>query len=170
MNPFLLSPLVTPEIGLLFWQVVTFLIVLFILAKFAWKPIMTSLKERENSIDEALSAAKKAKEEMLKLSADNEKLLAEARLERDRILRDAQTASNTMITEAKDKAQAEGQRMIENARLAIITEKQAALTEVKNLAANLSIEIAEKILKRELADENAQKELVNEFIKEANVN
>jgi len=162
--------LVTPEIGLLFWQTLTFLIVLFILAKFAWKPILTSLKERENSIDEALSAAKKAKEEMQKLHSDNEKLLAEARLERDRILRDAQAAANNMIAEAKDKASAEGTRMIENARVAIVNEKQAALTEVKNLAANLSLDIAEKILKRELKDEAAQKDLVNEFIKEANLN
>lgn len=162
--------LVTPDLGLLFWQTITFLIVLFILAKFAWKPILSSLKEREDSIDEALSAAKKAKEEMQKLHADNEKLLAEARLERDRILRDAQTAANNMIAEAKEKAGAEGTRMIESARVAIVNEKQAALTEVKNLAATLSLEIAEKILKRELKDEVAQKELVNEFIKEANLN
>jgi F-type H+-transporting ATPase subunit b len=162
--------LVTPSIGLLFWQTLTFLIVLFILAKFAWKPILGSLKERENSIDEALSAAKKAKEEMLLLSSNNEKLLQEARLERDRTLREAQSAANSIINEAKEKAGVEGQRMIENARVAINNEKQAALTEVKNLAANLSIEIAEKILKRELSDEKAQKELVNEFIKEANLN
>jgi F-type H+-transporting ATPase subunit b len=162
--------LVTPSIGLLFWQTLTFLIVLFILAKFAWKPILGSLKEREDSIDEALSAAKKAKEEMILLSSNNEKLLQEARLERDRTLREAQTAANAIVNEAKEKAGAEGQRMIENARLAINNEKQAALAEVKNLAANLSIEIAEKILKRELSDEKAQKELVNEFIKEANLN
>lgn len=162
--------MVTPDFGLLFWQTLTFLIVLFILGKFAWKPILGSLKERENTIEDALNAAKKAKEEMQKLQADNEKLLAEARLERDKILRDAQSAANNLITEAKEKAGAEGTRMIENARQAINNEKQAALTEVKNLAANLSIEIAEKVLKRELADEKAQKELVNEFIKDANLN
>lgn len=162
--------LVTPGFGLLFWQTITFLIVLFILAKFAWKPIMSSLKERESTIEEALSAAKKAKEEMQKLQSDNEKLLAEARLERDKILREAQTAANNLVNEAKDKATAEGTRLIENARQAINNEKQAALTEVKNLAATLSIDIAEKILKRELADEKAQKELVNEFIKDANLN
>ena len=162
--------MVTPDFGLIIWQLITFLIVLFILGKFAWKPILGSLKERENTIEEALNAAKKAKEEMLQLQAGNEKLLAEARLERDKILRDAQTAANNMITEAKDKASAEGARMIENAGQAINNEKQAVLTEVKNMAANLSIQIAEKILKRELADEKAQKELVNEFIKEANLN
>jgi F-type H+-transporting ATPase subunit b len=162
--------MVSPDFGLIFWQTLTFLVVLFILGKFAWKPILSSLRERENTIDEALNAAKKAKEEMQKLQADNEKLLAEARLERDKILRDAQAAANNIISEAKEKAGAEGARLIENARQAINNEKQAALTEVKNLAANLSIEIAEKVLKRELADEKAQKELVNEFIKEANLN
>jgi len=162
--------MVSPDFGLLFWQTLTFLIVLFILGKFAWKPILTSLKERESTIEEALGAAKKAKEEMQKLQSDNEKLLQEARLERDKILREAQTAANNIISEAKEKATHEGTRLIENARAAIHNEKQAALTEVKNLAASLSIEIAEKILKRELADEKAQKELVNEFIKEANLN
>lgn len=166
----LLQSLITPEFGLLFWQVVIFAVVFFILAKFAWKPILTSLHERENTIEEALSTAKKAKEEMLNLTAGNERLLQEARLERDRILRDAQTAASNIINEAKEKSGAEGQRMIDQARVAINNEKQAALTEVKNLAANLSIEIAEKILKRELSDEKAQKELVNEFIKEANLN
>ena len=120
--------------------------------------------------DRALSAAKKAKEEMQKLNSDNEKLLAEARLERDKILREAQVAANNIVAESKEKATAEGNRLIENARLAINNEKQAALTEVKNLAANLSLEIAERILKRELADEKAQKELINEFIQEANLN
>jgi F-type H+-transporting ATPase subunit b len=165
-----LASLIEPELGLLFWQVFIFLIVLFILAKFAWNPILASLKERENTIDEALSTAKKAKEEMLALVAGNEKLLQEARLERDKILREAQSAASNIVNEAKDKAGAEGQRLIEGARVAINNEKQAALTEVKNLAATLSIEIAEKILKRELSDEKAQKELVNEFIKEANLN
>ncbi|MBX9853755.1 MAG: F0F1 ATP synthase subunit B [Cytophagaceae bacterium] len=167
---FLAGSLITPEFGLLFWQFMIFLVILFILGKFAWKPILTSLKEREANIEEALNAAKKAKEEMQKLHADNDKLLQEARLERDKMLREAQTAANNIVSEAKDKATAEGQRLIENARAAINNEKQAALTEVKNLAANLSLEIAEKILKRELADEKAQKELVNEFIKEANLN
>ncbi len=165
-----LASLIEPEFGLLIWQLVIFLIVLGILAKFAWKPILNSLKEREANIEEALNAAKKAKEDMQKLQADNDKLLQEARLERDKILREAQTAASNIIAEAKDKATTEGQRLIENARASINNEKQAALTEVKNLAANLSLEIAEKILKRELEDEKAQKELVNEFIKEANLN
>jgi len=162
--------LVTPDIGLIFWQTVTFLIVLFLLAKFAWKPITDGLKERENTIAESLEIAKKTKEEMVKLKAENERILGEAREERDRILRAAQVSANAMITEAKDKANAEGLRLIENARAAINGEKQAAIAEIKNKAADLSIEIAEKLLKRQLSDNNNQRELVNEYIKEAKLN
>jgi F-type H+-transporting ATPase subunit b len=162
--------LVSPAFGLLFWQVVTFLVILFILSKFAWKPIMSGLKEREQNIDEALSTARKAKEEMALLKSENEKLLADARVERDKMLKEAQAASNNMISEAKDKAAAEGARLLETARIAINNEKQAAITEVKNQAATLSIQIAEKLLKRELSDEKAQKQLVDEFIKEAKFN
>src|SRR4051812_21371790 len=105
--------LVTPGLGLIFWQTLTFLIVFFLLAKFAWKPIMASLKEREDSIEEALGAAQKAKEEMVKLQAANENLLLEARNERDKILKEAAAAGTLMINEAKDKATLEGTRMIE---------------------------------------------------------
>jgi F-type H+-transporting ATPase subunit b len=162
--------LVTPGLGLIFWQTITFLIVFFLLAKFAWKPIMTSLKEREDSIEQALGAAQRAKDEMVKLQAANENALQEARLERDKILKEAQAAAAMMLNEAKDKATEEGTRLIESARMAINHEKQAALTEVKNQAANLSLQIAEKLLKRELSSETAQKELVSEYIKEANLN
>lgn len=162
--------LVTPEFGLIFWQTVTFLIILFLLSKFAWKPIMSGLKEREDSIEEALSAANKAKQEMQNLKAANEALLQEARQERDNMLREAQTAAANIMAEAKDKAVAEGNRLIEGARQAINNEKAAALAEVKNQAASLSLQIAEKLLKRELANETAQRELVSEYIKEANLN
>jgi F-type H+-transporting ATPase subunit b len=162
--------MVTPDFGLLFWQVVTFLIVFGLLAKFAWKPIVAGLKERENNIDEALNTARKVKEEMSQLKSENEKLIAQARVERDKMLKDAQVAANTMINEAKEKANAEGARLLESARLAINNEKQAAITEVKNQAATLSIQIAEKLLKRTLSDEKAQKDLVNDYIKEAKFN
>ncbi|MDX5346522.1 MAG: F0F1 ATP synthase subunit B [Hymenobacteraceae bacterium] len=162
--------LVTPGIGLIFWQAVTFLLVLFLLGKFAWKPIMNSLHEREQSIENALSSAEKAKLEMQALKADNEKLLAEARMERDRILKDASEAANAMVEEAKTKASDEGAKMIAHAREAIDNEKRAALTEVKNMAAALSIDIAEKVLKRELRDETAQQELVQSYIREVNLN
>ena len=162
--------LVTPGLGLIFWQTITFLIVFFLLAKFAWKPIMASLKEREDSIELALGAAQKAKEEMVKLLAANENALQEARVERDKILKDAHTAATLMINEAKDKAVEEGSRLIETARQAINTQKQAALAEVKNQAATLSVQIAEKLLRKELSKDTAQQELVSEYIKEANLN
>ncbi len=162
--------LVTPDFGLIFWQTITFLIVLFLLGKFAWKPITDGLKERENTIAEALDTAKKTKEEMAKLKAENERILADARQERDKILKEAQSSANTIMAEAKDKANAEGLRLIESARAAINSEKQAAIAEVKNKAAELSIDIAEKLLRRELSDNNLQKELVNEYIKEAKFN
>jgi F-type H+-transporting ATPase subunit b len=162
--------LVTPGIGLIFWQTVTFILVLFLLSKFAWKPIMTSLRQREDSIESALRMADQAKLEMQALKADNEKLLQQARIERDRILREATDAANDLVEQAKNKANEEGNRMIENARLSITNEKQAAITEMKNLAGSLSIEIAERILKHELKDPAAQQALVTDYIKEVNLN
>jgi F-type H+-transporting ATPase subunit b len=162
--------LVTPGIGLIFWQTVTFIVVLFLLSKFAWKPIMASLREREDSIESALRMADQAKLEMQALKADNEKLLQEARIERDRIMREATEAGNSIIEQAKARANEEGTRMIENAREAINNEKKAALTEVKNMAGTLSIDIAERILKHELRHPAAQQALVNDYIKEVNLN
>ncbi|TPE45396.1 F0F1 ATP synthase subunit B [Pontibacter mangrovi] len=161
--------LVTPGFGLIFWQLVTFLIVLFLLGKFAWKPIMNALNEREASIENALSAAEKAKLEMQALKADNEKLLAEARMERDKILKEATEAANSIVETSKQKANEEGARMIEQAREAIENEKRAAITEVKNMAATLSLEIAEQILKRELSDKTAQQALAQEYIREVSL-
>ena len=162
--------LVTPGFGLIFWQLITFLIVLFLLSKFAWKPIMSALRERETSIENALSMAEKAKLEMQTLKAGNEKLLAEARAERDRILKEASDASNQMIEAAKTKASEEGDRMIASAREAVQNEKRAALAEIKNLAGSLSVEIAEQLLKRELKDASAQQQLVSDYMKEVTLN
>jgi F-type H+-transporting ATPase subunit b len=162
--------LVTPDFGLLFWQTFVFLTVLFLLAKFAWKPIMQALEERENVIAGALNAAEQAKEEMKKLQATNEKLLQEARQERDKLMKDAQTAAAGIVAEAKDKATEEADRIIYNAKALIETEKQAALAEVKNTAAFLSLEIAEKLLKKNLSGDDSQKALVNEYIKDAKLN
>lgn len=161
--------LVTPGLGLIFWQTVLFLIILFLLGKFAWKPILSALGEREKSIEDALESAKKAKQEMENLKAENESLLQEARLERDKILKDAQAAANNIVEEAKGKASEESTRMIENAKSAISNEKQAALTEVRNLAATLSIEIAEKLIKKELENKKAQETLVDSYLKEVNL-
>jgi F-type H+-transporting ATPase subunit b len=162
--------LVTPGIGLIFWQLVVFLLVLFLLGKFAWKPIMSALNEREASIENALSAAEKAKLEMQALKADNEKLLAEARMERDKILKEASEAANNIVETSKQKANEEGARMIAQAREAIENEKRAAITEVKNMAASLSLEIAEQILRRELSDKTAQQALAQDYIREVTLN
>lgn len=162
--------LVTPGIGLIFWQTVTFLLVLFLLSKFAWKPIMASLRERESSIENALSMAEKAKLEMQALKAGNEKLLSEARAERDRILKEASDASTQMIEAAKAKAGEESNRMVAQAREAVANEKRSAIAEIKNLAGNLSVEIAEQLLRRELQDASAQQKLVSEYMKEVTLN
>jgi len=162
--------LVTPALGLFFWQTVTFFILLYCLAKFAWKPITNSLKEREHTISSALLSAEKDKRDIANLQAENENLLKVARAERDKIIKEANLAAVNLVNDAKEKATAESNRIIEGARVAITTEKQAALAEVKNYAATLSVEIAEKLLRKELSSETAQKELVREYIKEANLN
>lgn len=162
--------LITPGSGLIFWQLFGFLGMLFILIKFAWKPMLAALEERQSSIENSLKAAESARNEMANLKADNEKLLAEARLERDVILRKAQEASVKMIEDAKIEASKAGALQIENAKAVIENEKKAALTEVKNQVAILTIEVAEKLLRKNLTDEKAQKVLVDEFIKDLKLN
>jgi F-type H+-transporting ATPase subunit b len=162
--------LITPGSGLIFWQLFGFLGLLFILIKFAWKPMLAALEERESSIENSLKAAESARNEMANLKADNEKLLAEARLERDVILRKAQEASVKMIEDAKNEATKVAAVQIENAKAVIENEKKAALTEVKNQVAILTIEVTEKLLRRNLTDEKAQKALVDEFVKDIKLN
>ena len=162
--------LLTPGTGLIIWQLIIFLLLFFLLAKLAWKPIIKSLKDREQSIQEALDTAEKARLEMSKLKAENENLLKLARTEREKILHDARDASNRIKDEAHVDAKKAGDRIIEDARLAINAEKVAALKEVKALVANLSLEIAGKILQKNLADDNAQKNLTQEYIKDLKLN
>jgi len=162
--------LLTPGTGLIIWQLIIFLLLFFLLAKLAWKPIIKSLKDREQSIQEALDTAEKARLEMSRLKADNENLLKLAREEREKILRDAREASNRMKDEAQVDAKKAGDRIIEDARLAINAEKVAALREVKALVAKLSLEIAGKILQKNLADDKAQKNLTQEYIKDLKLN
>lgn len=162
--------LITPGSGLIFWQLIGFLGLLFILIKFAWKPMLAALEERESSIENALKSAEKARNEMANLKADNEKLLAEARLERDTILKKAQEASVKMIEDAKNEAAKVAAQQIENAKAVIETEKRAALTEVKNQVAILTLEVTEKLLRKTLSDEKAQKALVDEFVKDIKLN
>jgi F-type H+-transporting ATPase subunit b len=162
--------LVTPDIGLLFWMIVSFSIVLFLLKKYAWKPIMKALNEREQNITEALNTARKAKEEMAALKSDNERLLNEARGERDKMLKEARDTKDSIIAEAKGKAQAEANKIMASARDAINNEKLAAITELKNQVAKMSIEIAEKILRQELSNDEKQKALMENLIKDISLN
>ena len=148
--------LLLPDTGLFIFQTVAFLILLFVLGKFAWKPILAGLKEREETIEGALAAAEQAKNEMAALQADNEKLLAEARAERDKVLKEAVATANAIKEEAKEETSKITAKMIEEAKATIENEKRAALAEVKTQVAELSREITEKILKKELGDKKAQ--------------
>ncbi len=162
--------LVTPGIGLIFWSTLFFLILLFVLGKFAWPAILTAVKARNESIKNALDAADKAKKEMAKLQADNEKILAEAKKERDALLREAKQVKEKLIAEAREKAAEEAKKLVLGAREAIQTEKAAAINEMKSQIAILSVDIAEQILRVKLEDSKAQKELVERLIKEADLN
>jgi len=162
--------LLTPGSGLIFWQFVVFLGLFFLLSKLAWKPILTSLKEREASIQAALDSAEKAKAEMALLKAGNEKLLKEAREERDKILRDARDAANRIHDDAQATAKTNADRIIEDARAVINTEKQAALRDVRELVAKFSLEVAEKLIRKNLSSDKAQQDLAQGFIKDIKLN
>jgi F-type H+-transporting ATPase subunit b len=162
--------LVMPETGLLIWMMITFLIVLILLRKFAWKPILKMIKDREDSIDSALKSAENAKLEMQSLKSDNEKILAQARNERDTMMKEARDMKDAIVGEAKGKAKEEADKILSAAREAIQNEKMAAITELKNQVALLSVDIAEKILKRELSDENKQKDLIGDLLKDTKLN
>jgi F-type H+-transporting ATPase subunit b len=162
--------LLTPGSGLIFWQAVVFLGLFFLLSKLAWKPILTSLKEREASIQAALDSAEKAKVEMASLKAGNEKLLKEAREERDRILRDARDAANRLHDDAQVTAKQNADRIIEDARAVINTEKQAAMRDVRELVAKFSLEVAEKLIRKNLTSDKAQQDLAQGFIKDIKLN
>lgn len=158
------------SIGTIIWTSIAFLTVLFILGKFAWKPILKAIQEREESIELALRAAENAKKEMENLQSSNEKLLNEARIERDKILKEAREAKELVISTAKGKASEEAEKIIAMARESIHNEKMAAVTELKNQVAVLSIEIAEKILKQQLSYEDKQKKIIDNLVKDVNLN
>lgn len=162
--------LLTPGYGLIFWQVVVFLLLFFLLAKLAWKPILASLKEREQTIQSSLDSAEKAKVEMAAMKADNEKLLKEAREERDKILRDARDAANRIHDQAQLDAKKNADKIIEDAKAVIQTEKQAALRDVKEQVALFSLEVAERLLKKNLENDKSQRELVDRYVNELKIN
>jgi F-type H+-transporting ATPase subunit b len=162
--------LVSPGIGLIFWMTLSFGIVVWLLGKFAWKPIMKALHEREENINSALHAADKAREEMESLKFNNEQLLKEAKDDRDALLRDARKVRETIIEEARVKATEEASRIIESAKANIEYEKLAALHDLKNQLGILSIEIAEKILKEELSKSDKQEALMKRLLEEVKFN
>ncbi|MET1057197.1 MAG: F0F1 ATP synthase subunit B [Pedobacter sp.] len=162
--------LLLPEIGLVVFQTIAFLLLMFVLAKFAWKPILASIKEREHTIDEALNQAELAKQEMVRLAAQNEETLREARAERDLILKEAKTLKDAIVNEAKQQAHTEGAKLIEKAKIEIENQKKAALAELKNQVSTLSIDIAERVLRTQLADKAKQQELVAGLLKDVELN
>jgi F-type H+-transporting ATPase subunit b len=162
--------LITPGLGLIFWSALGFLIVLFLLSKYAWKPILAALDERERSIEEALKSAEIARNEMANLKAENEKIIHEAKIERDKMLLQASETSKQMVEEAKDLAAKEGQLMLEKAKAAIETEKLAALEELKVQVGVLSLAVAEKLLKRNFTSDASQQKLVEELVKDIKLN
>lgn len=162
--------LLTPGTGLIIWQIIIFLALVILLGKLAWKPILASLKERETSIQQALDQAEKAKLEMASLKADNEKLLREARDERDKILRDAREAASRMSEQAQVDAKKTADKIIDDAKAVIQTEKAAALRDVREQVANFSLEVAERLMKKNLSDDKSQKELIGLYIKDLKLN
>jgi F-type H+-transporting ATPase subunit b len=156
--------LVSPNAGTIFWMLIFFSIVLLILRKYAWRPILNTLRNREKTIEDALQSAEHAKEEIIRLKADNEKILAEARQERDKLMKEARAMKDKIILDAQEQAQQEGKKIIEGARMSIENEKKSAINEIKTQIAILSISIAEKII-REKLNENKHKELIDDLLK-----
>lgn len=158
------------SLGLFVWMLVIFIGLILLLKKFAWKPILDAVNEREEGIKNALASAERAKLDMQNLTASNERLLAEARAERDTLLKEAREIKEKMINDAKLEAQAQGEKMIAQAKAAIESEKNAAMVELKNQVSSLSIEIAEKVLKSELSNTEAQTKLVEKMLGDAKLN
>ncbi len=162
--------LLTPGIGLMFWTTLVFLLLMFILAKFAWRPILNAVKDREDSINEALNSAEKAKAEMVALSSENEDLLQEARLERDALMKEAREIREKMIADSKGIAKTEADKMIASARESIETEKAAAVADFKNQVSDFALDIAERIIRTELSSDSKQQDLAKSLVKDIKLN
>jgi F-type H+-transporting ATPase subunit b len=162
--------LFNPSIGLIVWSSIVFLALFFILAKFAWKPVMSAIKEREQFIDDALNKAELAKQEMARLTSQNEELMKQARLERDEILKEAKILKDNIVNDAKTSAQTEGSKLIEKARIEIENQKKAALAELKGQVSSLSLDIAERVLRSQLDDKAKQQDLVDNLLKDVELN
>lgn len=164
------NSLTSPAIGTIFWSALIFLLFFFLLAKFAWKPILSMVKEREESIKNSLDAAAKAREEMVKLQGDNEEILRQAREEREVILKEARDIRDKMISEGKTKASSEAEKLVAKAKNDIELEKSKALSEIHDLVANLSVDIASKLLGEKLNKDAEQQKLIDKYLNELNVN
>ncbi|MEI6265977.1 MAG: ATP synthase F0 subunit B [Sphingobacteriia bacterium] len=162
--------LLLPGLGLLFWTLIAFGIVFFILKAFAWKPILSSLKERETGIADAIASADKVKAEMALMKNENEAMMSKAREERAVMIKEAKETSDKMVSEAKEKAKAEYDRIVADAQTAITQQKNAALTEVKNQVGTLVIEVAEKVLQRELSNKAEQEKFISQLSEVAKLN
>lgn len=162
--------LLTPEFGLLIWTLLAFLVVFYILGKFAWPAIVKGLKEREQTIADSLATAEKVRAEMAQLKSENEALLAQAREERAQLLKEARETKDKIITEAKEQAKTEANKIITEAQAAINTQKMAAITDVKNQVGKLVIEVSEKILRKELANKEAQEAHIKDLVDEVKLN
>jgi len=162
--------LLTPGVGLIFWTTLAFIILLFLLGKFAWKPILSMVKEREETIANSLQAAEIAKEEVAKLKADNDAIIAEAKLERDQILKEAREIKDSIVAEAKGLAQQESEKLISAAKTAIENEKLSAITEIKKQISEISVDIASKILEQELSDSSKYDDLINKSVDNLKLN
>lgn len=162
--------LITPAFGQIFWGGLVFIILLILLAKFAWKPMLSAVKERETSIQESIDLAEKTKAEMVALKAQNEDLLKEARLERDKMIKDATATAKKMVEDAKEEGKAQQTKIVADAQKIINTEKAAAITELKTQVAAMSLEIAEKVIKGELASDDKQKALAEQIANDISLN
>ena len=165
-----INPLVLPDIGLVFWNTIAFLVLLIVLGKFAWKPMLKAINERESGIEEALLKADKMKAEITAMQSENEALLAKAREERATIIKEAKEASEKMVNEAKDKAKSEYERIISDAQAAIAQQKNAAMVDVKNQVGALVINVAEKVLRKELSNKADQESYIKQIAEEVKLN
>lgn len=165
-----MDALLSPSLGTMVWATIAFLVVLFVMRKYAWGPILQGLKDREQTIANSLNEAEQARREIANLKSDNEKLLQEARNERDAILREARDLKEQIVAEAKAKAKEEADRVTASAREAIQNEKMAAMAELKSHVASLSLDIAEKVVRTHLADQENQKQLVTKLLGETDLN
>lgn len=165
-----MGPLLTPSLGLIFWMTLIFLSVFFILRKFAWKPILSALSEREQDIEGALKMAEETRAEMAKLKADNDNLLTEARKQRDIIIKEAKEVADKLVAESKSNAVIEANKVMQSARESLAQERTAMMAQIRTEVAALSLEIAEKVIRKELSDTKSQQTFVSDLIADAKLN